>query len=367
MEQIHYVDTESELLALCRVFAEQPWIALDTEFVREETYFPRLCLLQLAVPGTVACVDPLVLSLDPLLDVIYDRAITKVFHACHQDLETLFHLHGALPTPLFDTQIAAPLLGLPAQASYARLVEDVLGTHLEKAHTRTDWSRRPLSTEQLDYAADDARYLGPLYLHLRDRLSELGRLQWLEEDFTAACDPARYNGATPQDAWRRIRGTQHLSGRQLAILQALAAWREATARRADRPRGWILRDEIMIELACTAPSSKAGLDALHVSGKTIARHGDDLLAAIASGSGAPELTPARGAKPSPLTSTEEALFERMSSLVQEQSKHYGIDAAVLASRNDLVDLIRKEGNASLRLLTGWKRHAIGEQLLQLKS
>lgn len=366
MDQTRYIDTEQDLLALCRTLAGQSWIALDTEFMREDTYYPRLCLLQLAVPGTVACIDPLALPrLDPLLDVIYDPAITKVFHACHQDLEIFHYLRGMPPAPLFDTQIAAPLLGLPAQASYARLVEEVLGEHLEKAHTRTDWSRRPLSAAQLAYAADDVRFLGPLYLALRERLRELERLDWLEEDFAAACDPARFGGATPEEAWRRIRGTQRISGRQLAVLQALAAWRETAARRANRPRGWLLRDETLIELACAAPASKPGLEALRISDKTIARHGDDLLAAIAEGSRAPEIPPPPGGRPLPLSPAEEALYARMSALAQTHASRYGIDQTVLASRNDLVDLIRNALNP--RLLTGWKRHAIGEQLLQLKS
>lgn len=366
MDQTRYIDTERDLLDLCRALSGQPWIALDTEFMREDTYYPRLCLLQLAVPGTVACIDPLALpDLDPLLDVIHDPAVTKVFHACHQDLEILFNLRRSLPAPLFDTQIAAPLLGLPAQASYARLVEDMLGEHLDKAHTRTDWSRRPLSPEQLAYAADDVRFLGPLYLAVQERLRELERLQWLEEDFAAARDPARFNGSAPEEAWRRIRGTQRMSGRQLAVLQALAAWRETAARRVDRPRGWLLRDETLIELACAAPASRAGLEALHLSGKTIARHGETLLAAIAAGTQAPEITPPRSGRPPPLTPAEEALYARMASLVQEHGQRYGIDQTILASRNDLIDLIRNE--PSPRLLTGWKRHAIGERLLQLRT
>lgn len=361
--ETRYVDTEEGLLALCGTLAGQPWLALDTEFMREDTYYPRLCLLQIAIPGTVACIDPLALPrLDPLLEVLYRPSVTKVLHACHQDMEIFYHLCGRLPAPVFDTQIAAPLLGLPPQASYARLVEEMLGERLDKAHTRTDWSRRPLSAEQLAYAADDVRFLGPLYLALRARLEAAGRLAWPDQDFAAACEPQRYCGL-PEEAWQRVRGTQRMSGRQLAVLRALAAWREQAARRADRPRGWLLRDEVMIELACRAPADKAELEGLRGIGRpTVARYGEELLAAIAEGSRAPEIAPARG-RPPPLSESEEALFTAMSALVKERAGQYGLDPAVLASRNDLIDLIR--GRGSCRLLAGWRRPAVGEELSKL--
>ncbi|MDX9741694.1 MAG: ribonuclease D [Gammaproteobacteria bacterium] len=362
-----YIDTPEGLDDLCSALKGQPWIALDTEFMREDTYYPRLCLLQLAAPGTIACVDPLALTqaqLDPLLDILYESSVTKIFHACHQDMEIFHLLRNELPSPVFDTQIAAPLLGYPVQASYARLVEEVLGTKLEKAHTRTDWSRRPLSSEQLDYAADDVRFLGPLYLDLRRRLEERGMLAWLEEDFTATTGPTRYR-SDPQSAWLRVRGTQRMSGQQLAVLRELAAWRESAAQRANRPRGWLLRDDALIEIASRMPAGIEELQEIRgLSRQMLNRHGEALLTAIAAGRKASPAPTPRG-RPAPLDEAEERLYTGMSQATARRAAELGIDAATLASRGDLVDLIR--GNEPCRLLSGWKRAAIGEELLRLRA
>lgn len=362
-----YVDTPDGLRDLCSALRGQTWIALDTEFMREDTYYPRLCLLQLAAADTVACVDPLALSqtqLDPLLDILYDPAVTKVFHACHQDMEIFHLLRNELPSPVFDTQIAAPLLGYPVQASYARLVEEVLGTRLEKAHTRTDWSRRPLSSEQLDYAADDVRFLGPLYLHLRQRLEGRGMLAWLDDDFAATTEPARYR-SDPQTAWQRVRGTLRMSGQQLAVLRELAAWRESAAQRANRPRGWLLRDEALVEIASRMPAREEELQGIPgVSRQILNRHGSALLAAVAAGKDSSPPASPRG-RPAPLDAAEEAMYTKMAQATARRAAELGIDAATLASKNDLIDLIR--GNQTSRLLSGWKRVAIGEELLRLRT
>ncbi len=178
-----YIDTPDLLNELCAKLSNAPWIVMDTEFLRERTYFPKFCLLQIAVPGLVACVDPLALeSLEPLFEIIFNPAIPKVFHSGRQDLEIFYHLCGKLPSPVFDTQIAAPLLGLGEQVSYANMVTELLGVNLTKSHSRTDWTRRPLSPEQLRYAADDVIYLEQAYLLMLQRLEKLGRLAWLEGD-----------------------------------------------------------------------------------------------------------------------------------------------------------------------------------------
>lgn len=359
-----YVDTAAGLQTLCSALAGQSWIAVDTEFMREDTYYPRLCLLQLAAPGIVACVDPIALpQIDSLLDILYDPAVTKVFHACHQDMEIFHLLRGDLPAPVFDTQIAAPLLGYPVQVSYARLVEEVLGVQLEKAHTRADWSRRPLTPEQIDYAADDVRFLGGLHVELKERLEARSMLAWLAEDFAATSDPARYR-SDPQAAWLRVRGTQRMSGRQLAVLRELAAWREAAARRANRPRGWLLRDEVLIDIATRMPGRIEELQEIRgLTRQTLNRQGEALLAAVATGLKA-EPAAARS-RPAPLDQTEEALYARLAETTAQKAAELGVDTATLASRGDLVDLLR--GNEPCRLLSGWKRSAIGEELLRLRS
>lgn len=235
---------------------------------------------------------------------------------------------------------------------------------LAKAHTRADWSRRPLTPEQVDYAADDVRFLGALHADLKERLEARGMLAWLMDDFAAASDPARYRN-DPRAAWLRVRGTQRMSGRQLAVLRELAAWREAAARRANRPRGWLLRDEVLIEIATRMPGRIEELQEIHgLARQTLSRQGDALLAAVAAGRKAETLPATRG-RPAPLDQTEEALYARLAAATARKAAELGIETATLASRGDLVDLVR--GNEPCRLLSGWKRSAIGEELLRLRS
>lgn len=364
--ELGYVDTPDALDALCAGLAGQPWLALDTEFIREDTYFPKLCLIQVAVPGITACVDTLALPhLDPLLTLIHDPAVTKVLHASHQDMEIFYHLgNGHLPAPVFDTQLAAPLLGLPAQASYASLVSELLGVTLDKAHARTDWCRRPLSQAQIEYAADDVRYLGPLHLALRDRLAALDRLAWLEEDCALVSDPARYEHP-PEVAWKRVRGAQYLTEAQHCILRALAAWRETTARAADLPRGWLLRDDALLDIARVAPRTREALEALGtVPHKAAARYGATVLELVARVPAAadPEAPPYAGAER--LTTAQKTLLKRMTDLVRRTATELTIDPAAIAARRDLLELL-VEGGGTSPLLRGWRRAVVGEALLAL--
>jgi ribonuclease D len=364
-QQSHYVDRADDLQALCARIRNKPWIALDTEFIRESTYYPRLCLLQLATDDTVACIDPLALAqLDPLVEILFDPAVSKVFHACGQDMEIFFHAYGRLPQPVFDTQLAAPLLGLPSQTSYANLVQELLGTTLSKSHTRTDWSRRPLSAQQLAYALDDVRYLGPLYLKLRAALEQRGRLAWLQEDFAALSDPERYRNP-PEQAWRRIRATGKMTGKRLAALKALAAWREEAARREDRPRGWLLPDEALVDIARMCPDDTEQLASLRsVKRQSVQDYGAEILALIRQAKAAP----ATGAEPDdsragPLDACQEALADIMMALVRLRGSENAVNPAMLASRDELVRLML--GQADVELLHGWKKNLIGDDLLRL--
>ena len=208
------VDTPSELIALCEQLRDSEWLALDTEFIREKTYYPRLCLIQVCNGDVAACVDPLKLSdLQPMLDILYDGRILKVLHAARQDLEIFLHDHHRLPMPVFDTQPAAALLGHGDQIGYANLVKLLLNVQLPKDQSRTDWSRRPLEAQQLRYALDDVIYLGELYLHMRGHLFDRERLQWLAADFATLADPRTYF-PDPQGMWKRIKGRQVLRGRR---------------------------------------------------------------------------------------------------------------------------------------------------------
>jgi len=207
------IETGPALEHLCKQLRDVTWLALDTEFHRENSYYPRLCLLQIACETVVACIDPIQLStIDPLLEILYAPHIIKVFHAGRQDQESFYHLRGKPLAPIFDTQIAAPLLGHAEQISYAALVQKTLGITLDKSMTRTDWRRRPLSRQQLDYAANDVIYLGKVYRQFIAALQRQGRLDWLNEDFARLCDTAQYANP-PAAAWQRIKNVQRLNER----------------------------------------------------------------------------------------------------------------------------------------------------------
>jgi len=258
MQELH-IDTPEGLSALCDRLRHSPWLALDTEFMREKTYYPQLCLLQVSNGEVAAGIDPLAIDdLSPIRDLLFEPDTVKVFHAGHQDLELFQQLWQELPAPLFDTQPAAELAGLDNQMGYARLVEALLDHPLDKGHTRTDWSRRPLKPEQLRYALDDVIYLGQVYLRLLDRLGDKRNDERLLAAFDRMADPATYI-TEPEDAWKRLKARKYLRGPQLAVLKKLAAWRESEAMKADKPRGWILSNEALFELAKTRPRGMARL------------------------------------------------------------------------------------------------------------
>lgn len=357
-----YVDDTRALAALCTRLRGTEWIALDTEFVREKTFYPILCLIQIATADTLACIDPLALpDLDPLLDLLYDPATVKVMHAARQDMEIFYHLRGELPRPVFDTQLAAPLLGLQEQIGYAALVDNILNVKLDKAHTRADWSQRPLSPAQLEYAADDVRYLAVLYPRLSDTLAAKGRLQWLADDFAELSNPRLY-ASPPADAWLRIKGTPRLRTRQLAVAQALAAWREETAQRQNRPRSWILRDENLLDLARLQPlgvDDLAQVRGLHE--QTVARHGDAIVKVISAAQHQQPIPLPESHQPAPLSEAQEAVVETLLAVVRKISTDHTLHPSVIASRKDVERLVL--GDDSVALLHGWRRQMAGETLL----
>ena len=354
-----FIDTLQALAQLCRQLETSPWLAIDTEFLRESTYYPQFCLLQIANQDIVACIDPLQLEdLEPLWQLLYRPEIIKVFHAGRQDLEIFYHLHGKLPAPVFDTQIAAPLLGFSDQIGYAQLVAEVLGVQLEKGHSRTDWRKRPLSPQQLQYAADDVRYLGPMYLELRQQLEKLHRLSWLEEDFATLTNPATYANP-PEDAWRRIKGARKLKGKQLAILKQLASWRERTAVEHNLPRGWVLKDDLLCQIARLRPKTPQALAQLRgIGDKIIKRHGETICRLIAE-------TTASDAKEAPYqpptrTPEQEALLDLLSAVVRLQAAEHHINPTVLASRRDLEKFLDAPDDS--KLCQGWRQQLIGRDL-----
>ena len=362
---MEFIDTADALTAFCDAIRDAEWIALDTEFIREKTYYPKLCLIQIGIPDRAACIDPLAIqSLEPVYDLLMDSSITKVLHACSQDLEIFVHQKGEVPGPIFDTQLAAPLLGLAEQIGYGNAVKELLGVQLEKTQSRTDWSKRPLSDAQLEYAADDVRYLAKMYPMIREQLDELGRLEWLDAEFEPYGKLERYQ-QPPEDAWRRIRGLEKLKPRALSVVQKLAAWRETRAKERDLPRNWILKDDVIIDIARLAPGNNADLDNIRgMQTKTIERYGQLLLDMVQQAlQEAPVPLPrrSRGVKASV---QEDALTDILQAQLRLLADEQDINSAAVASRKDLLALIRDEESP---LLKGWRRKLAGEELLAMRN
>lgn len=357
-----YIESPAQLTALCEQLRRHDWLTLDTEFLREKTYRPRLCLLQVANPEVIACIDPLALDdLSPLLEVLYDRSITKVLHAAHQDLEIFFEMRGALPAPVFDTQIAATLLGHGDQIGYGNLVKAELGIELDKAHARTDWCHRPLDDAQLDYAADDVRHLCEIYLRQRQQLTDLGREQWLQADFDELVDPARYSNP-PETAWLRVKGGNRLRGVQLAVLQSLAAWREEQAQTSNRPRRWILKDEVLLDLAKQMPADEGRLRRIRgLEEGSVQRHGANLLRLIAEAKQLPKEQWPTLKEGQRLPPQQEPLVDVLMALLRERCQQQRISPSAVAGRRELERLVL--GESDIPLLHGW-RAAIAGQALQ---
>src|SRR6266436_1314840 len=343
-----WIDRDDELPALARTLESRAWIGVDTEFLRERTFFPKLCLLQLAAGGQIWCVDTLRIgSLDALMPVLTVATSRKVIHAARQDLEAVYLTSKRVMTPVFDTQIAAGCIGLKPQVGYAELVKTLLDVTVPKGQTRTDWSKRPLSPAQLEYAADDVSYLGDIANHLTLRLRELGREHWVLEDCRALEDKELYE-PDPAQAWGRLRGIAQLAPASRARAKAVAVWRENLARARDLPRAWILPDADIFSIAQGASPSL----------------NDSLTASLsdaleASSHDAADQEPGQDARP---TAEQKALIERLSKIVDSRAAELKVSAEILAPRGELKALAM--GSRDSHALTGWRREEIGTRLLE---
>lgn len=370
------IESQTDLLETCAQFRKHAWIALDTEFVRERTYYAQLCLVQIATPELIACIDPLRIGdLSPLLDLIYDSKILKVMHAARQDLEVLYDLrrlsqnHPAdsardaspVPRPVFDTQIAAACLGYDDQIGYATLVKEITGVVLDKSHTRTDWSARPLKAEQLRYAEDDVRYLRDVYLHLDARLKESGRSDWPQRDFARLTDPLLYEN-DPRKAWQRIGSGERLGRRAQSILRELAAWRERAAQSSNLPRNWVMRDPELVELARREPRNSEELGSISaMSERTLQKWGSQILEAVVAGAAGGSETIWQ--VPTALTPEQTQLCRRMAEELDRVAREQHISPAMLGTRREIQRLVL--GDRSVRLLEGWRRELVGDALLTM--
>ncbi len=355
------IQSESELASLASRLQDVELLAVDTEFVRESTYHPRPCLLQLAWNDSLALVDLLQLgTVAPLQESFSRQGTLKIFHAARQDLELFFSIWGQVPAPIYDTQIAGALLGYADQIGYGSLVQEILGISLDKGHARTDWSRRPLREEQLRYAAEDVLYLLPMYRELETRLGELGRRQWCREMSAELTEPGLYR-PDPGGAWSRVKNWRQLEGVALARLQALAAWREEQAVARDRPRKWILSDAGLIELARENPRSESELARLSIPPAVRRRQGPAILERLA---GVPAAAEPRGVSPEKrLTRSETRLVSALGRTVDQTAQDKSIAAPALATRAELRALVA--GQRELRVLRGWRRELVGARLLAM--
>lgn len=360
-----FVDSAAALSGFIERWRGAPFLALDTEFVREQTYYAQLCLIQVGDGQANVCIDPLAgLDLAPLMDLLLVPGATRVFHAAGQDLEIFSQMWGRCPQPLFDTQIAASLLGYGEQLGYAGLVDKLVGVKLDKSLSRTNWARRPLRENEIAYAADDVRHLADIYPRLREELAARGRLAWAEEDCAAMADPERYR-ISPDTEWKRLKGLARLEPRAQHVAAKLAAWREVIAEDRDRPRRWILSDEALYALAERRPGTLAQLAEMAVlPPKSLDRHGEALLALIdeATRIEAPPLV--TEARPN---DAEKQRLKRVLERARAIAGELNIPASLLAPRADIESLASQGDKAEIALLRGWRRQVAGEELLRLTS
>ena len=343
-----YISTSQQLNALLTRLENAKWVTLDTEFIREKTYYPRLCLIQIGSADTLACIDPLAIDdLQPFFTWLQDPKRVKVLHAAWQDMEIFHYLgNGKLPTPLFDTQIAAAVLGMGDQLGYGRLVESLLGVSLDKSQSRTDWSRRPLSKAQLEYAIDDVRYLRDVYLQLQGQLEKLGRMKWLEKPFQKLADPHTYT-IDPRTSWEKVKGLQILKPQQLAVLRELAAWREQRALHKDLPRRWLLSDEILLDMARMQPDSPAALRHIRgLSDEQIERSAGEWLNCIALGKSIPKSECPQLPRRRKLDANMNVVADLLTVILNQVANEHGISAQMIATRAQIEKML-EEGRTIL--------------------
>lgn len=361
----HPVITETDALnAFCDTLKGAPWMALDTEFLREKTYYPKLCLIQVSTPsGEMAAIDPLAdgLDLSAFNALMADTSILKIFHSARQDLEIFYHLTGAVPAPLFDTQVAAMVCGFGEAIAYAGLVKAICGATIDKGQRFTDWSRRPLSDKQLDYALDDVKYLPEVYLALSAQLEEKNRSHWIAEEMAILADANTYI-THPEEAWQRIR-IRTRDRRTLAILREIAAWREQTAQARDVPRGRILTDDAAAELANATPKDAEAMKRLRSLNRPLSKEDSQaVLDAIARGRAVPDdQCPRRENRPPSAPDSASSSLLRV--LLSHCCAREGIAPKLVASARDLEVLAAcspEKLPEDLPALHGWRNEVFGK-------
>ncbi len=374
------IQDSQSLEALCSELAAadhpdgERFITVDTEFLRDTTYWPTLCLVQVAAPGVEAIIDPLAgdlrdgdrFNLGPLVDLLRDESLLKVFHAARQDMELFVHRLDVLPKPIFDTQIAGMVCGLGESVGYETLVKTLLGRDLDKSSRFTDWSRRPLTDRQLAYALGDVTHLRDIYPMMDKRLKDTGRTAWVAEEIAYLQDPALYT-LHPDDAWKRLK-FRNTNRRFLATLQALAAWREREAQTRDQPRNRIMKDDALLECAAAAPDGKEDLDRLRAVPRGFSNSGaaKGLLAAVAAAKAIDKDALPRVAKPVPTPAGIGPVVELLRVLLKMVCEDHEVAPKLVANAADL-ERIAADDEADVAALTGWRREIFGGPALDLKN
>ncbi|MCX8567883.1 MULTISPECIES: ribonuclease D [Hyphomicrobiales] len=364
---MHVITTQEELETAVAALEKSNFVTVDTEFIRETTFWPELCLIQMAAPGVSALVDPLAPGLDlaPFFRLMGNEAVTKVFHAARQDIEIIFHLGNLIPHPVFDTQVAAMVCGFGDSVSYEQIVQKVTGGRIDKSSRFTDWRHRPLSEKQLDYALADVTHLIGVYEHLKTELERENRAHWLNEEMEVLTSRDTYD-PHPEDAWKRLK-MRLRKPQELAIVQAVAAWREREARDRNVPRGRVLKDDAIYEIAQQAPRDATALSRLRTTPKGWERSSPaaSLLAVVNAALDIPRDQMPRLPKTFQPPEGSSAAAELLKVLLRLVSEKEGVATKVLASGDD-IDRIAAEGEAAdVPALQGWRRAVFGESALRL--
>jgi ribonuclease D len=361
------ITKSADVAEFCNEISAAEFVAVDTEFVREKTYWPILCLVQIATPDRAVAIDPLAngIDLQPVYDLMANSSVLKVFHSASQDMQVMFNATGRMTEPVFDTQIAAMVSGYGDQPAYATLVEKIVGVTIDKRSQMTDWSLRPLTDHQIEYAIGDVTHLIKVYNRLTADLESSGRTNWAQEEMGHLRDRGLYD-LNPRELWRRVR-LRRPTRRALAVLREITEWREVSAQRRNIPRGWVCRDEALAEIALNAPQTPTALERVRGINERFAhgRDGNAVLDAVQVGMELPDDQCPDPAKGRPPLKGHETLVALLQALLKLRCDENGIAAQLVANRREL-DRIATEDNPDIRTLTSWRREIYGNDALALK-
>jgi ribonuclease D len=364
---MNLITRNEELADACVRLAKAPYVAVDTEFMREQTFWPKLCLVQIAADGTDVLIDSLAPGLDltPLFDLMVNEKVLKVFHSARQDIEIVHHLASVIPHPIFDTQVAAMVCGFGEAVSYSMLVKRLLNRNLDKTSRFTDWSRRPLSERQLTYAIGDVTHLRDLYPKLKAQLDQSERASWLNEEMAVLTDPATYE-LHPEQAWRRLK-MRIKTPKALAVLMELAAWREREAQTQDVPRARILKDEALYDIASQTPRTQEDLGSLRTLHNGFARsmRGRAVLEAVARGLERDPKTIPPIERGEPMPPEAQAVVDLLRVLLKARAGSHGVAPKLIATSDELEEIARSD-DTDAPVLRGWRRKLFGDDALALK-